>query len=34
LAPFPAPKSSLRLRLGLLVAGTLLPLILFATGVV
>ena len=34
MAPFPAPKSSLRLRLGLLVAGTLLPLILFATGVV
>jgi two-component sensor histidine kinase len=34
LAPFPTPKSSLRLRLGLLVAGTLLPLILFATGVV
>ena len=35
MAPFSAPKSSsLRLRLGLLVAGTLLPLILFATGVV
>ena len=34
MAPLPAPKSSLRLRLGLLVAGTLLPLILFATGVV
>jgi two-component sensor histidine kinase len=30
----PVPKSSLRLRLGLLVAGTLLPLILFAVGVV
>ena len=34
LAPLSAPKSTLRLRLALLVAGTLLPLILFASGVV
>jgi two-component sensor histidine kinase len=33
-APLSAPKSTLRLRLALLVAGTLLPLIVFATGVV
>jgi two-component sensor histidine kinase len=33
-APLSASKSTLRLRLALLVAGTLLPLILFATGVV
>jgi len=33
-APPSAPKSTLRLRLTLLVAGTLLPLIVFASGVV
>ena len=34
MAPLSAPKSTLRLRLALLVAGTLLPLIVFASGVV
>ena len=34
MAPLSAPKSTLRLRLTLLVAGTLLPLIVFASGVV
>ena len=34
MAPPSAPKTTLRLRLALLVAGTLLPLIVFASGVV